>query len=202
MTDPICGMNVEPERAAGSHVHNGQTYYFCSRHCLAEFKEDPERFLKSPAAGHAAHGEGHSHAQAAPSKAKGNETEQGVYVCPMDPEVRESKPGACPKCGMAFEPRTVTLEEEANPELVDMTRRFWVGVVLSLPIAFLAMSEMIPGQPLQRSFSPRLLNWLQLVLATPVVLWGGWPFFQRGWTSIVNRSLNMFTLIAIGVDTA
>ncbi len=239
MTDPICGMNVEPERAAGSHVHNGQTYYFCSRHCLAEFKEDPERFLKSPAAGHAAHGEGHSHAQAAPSKAKGNETEQGVYVCPMDPEVRESKPGACPKCGMALEPaapaaplvkteyvcpmhpeivraepgacpicgmalepRTVTLEEEANPELVDMTRRFWVGVVLSLPIAFLAMSEMIPGQPLQRSFSPRLLNWLQLVLATPVVLWGGWPFFQRGWTSIVNRSLNMFTLIAIGVDTA
>src|SRR6266508_4618214 len=239
MTDPICGMNVEPERAAGSHVHNGQTYYFCSRHCLAEFKEDPERFLKSPAAGHAAHGEGHSHAQAAPSKAKGNETEQGVYVCPMDPEVRESKPGACPKCGMALEPaapaaplvkteyvcpmhpeivraepgacpicgmalepRTVTLEEEANPELVDMTRRFWVGVVLSLPIAFLAMSEMIPGQPLQRSFSPRLLNWLQLVLATPVVLWGGWPFFQRGWTSIVNRRLNMFTLIAIGVGTA
>src|SRR6266498_387027 len=239
MTDPICGMNVEPERAAGSHVHNGQTYYFCSRHCLAEFKEDPERFLKSPAAGHAAHGEGHSHAQAAPSKAKGNETEQGVYVCPMDPEVRESKPGACPKCGMALEPaapaaplvkteyvcpmhpeivraepgacpicgmalepRTVTLEEETNPELIDMTRRFWIGVVLSLPIAFLAMSEMIPGQPLQRSFSPRLLNWLQLVLATPVVLWGGWPFFQRGWTSIVNRSLNMFTLIAIGVDTA
>src|SRR6266540_3833925 len=239
MTDPICGMNVEPERAAGSHVHNGQTYYFCSRHCLAEFKEDPERFLKSPAAGHAAHGEGHSHAQAAPSKAKGNETEQGVYVCPMDPEVRESKPGACPKCGMALEPaapaaplvkteyvcpmhpeivraepgacpicgfaldpRTVTLEEEANPELVDMTRRFWVGVVLSLPIAFLAMSEMIPGQPLQRSFAPRLLNWLQLLLATPVVLWGGWPFFQRGWTSIVNRSLNMFTLIGIGVGTA
>src|SRR6266498_1627583 len=239
MTDPICGMNVEPERAAGSHVHNGQTYYFCSRHCLAEFKEDPERFLKSPAAGHAAHGEGHSHAQAAPSKAKGNETEQGVYVCPMDPEVRESKPGACPKCGMALEPaapaaplvkteyvcpmhpeivraepgacpicgmalepRTVTLEEETNPELIDMTRRFWIGVVLSVPIAFLAMSEMIPGQPLQRSFSPRLLNWLQLLLATPVVLWGGWPFFQRGWTSIVNRSLNMFTLIAIGVGTA
>ena len=103
---------------------------------------------------------------------------------------------------MALEPRTVTLEEEANPELVDMTRRFWVGVVLSLPIAFLAMSEMIPGQPLQRSFSPRLLNWLQLLLATPVVLWGGWPFFQRGWQSIVNRSLNMFTLIAIGVGTA
>ena len=124
------------------------------------------------------------------------------YVCPMHPEIVRAEPGACPICGMALEPRTVTLEEEANPELIDMTRRFWVGVVLSLPIAFLAMSEMIPGQPLQRSFSPRLLNWIQLALATPVVLWGGWPFFQRGWTSIVNRSLNMFTLIAIGVGTA
>ena len=103
---------------------------------------------------------------------------------------------------MALEPRTVTLEEEANPELVDMTRRFWVGVVLSAPIALLAMSDMIPGQPVQRIVSPQLLNWLQLVLATPVVLWSGWPFFQRGWASIVNRSLNMFTLIAIGVGTA
>jgi len=124
------------------------------------------------------------------------------YVCPMHPEIVRSEPGACPICGMALEPRTVTLEEEANPELVDMTRRFWVGVVLSLPIMFLAMSELIPGQPVQRSVSPHVLNWLQLALATPVVLWGGWPFFQRGWTSIVNRSLNMFTLIAIGVGTA
>ena len=124
------------------------------------------------------------------------------YVCPMHPEIVRAEPGACPICGMALEPRTVTLDEEANPELIDMTRRFWVGVMLSLPIAFLAMSEMIPGQPLQRSFSPRLLNWIQFLLATPVVLWGGWPFFQRGWTSIVNRSLNMFTLIAIGVGTA
>ena len=249
MTDPICGMTVEPERAAGSHVYNGQTYYFCSQHCLAKFKEDPEKFLKSPAPERAAHGQGHAHAPAAhgddhshmhtSSQAAQPEKKDVVYVCPMDPEVRESKPGACPKCGMALEPasppvpivkteyvcpmhpeivraepgacpicgmalepRTVTLDEEANPELIDMTRRFWVGVVLSLPIAFLAMSEMIPGQPLQRSFSPRLLNWLQLLLATPVVLWGGWPFFQRGWTSIVNRSLNMFTLIAIGVGTA
>jgi Cu+-exporting ATPase len=103
---------------------------------------------------------------------------------------------------MALEPRTVTLEEEANPELIDMTRRFWVGVVLSVPIALLAMSDMIPGQPVQQIVSPQLLNWLQLVLATPVVLWCGWPFFQRGWASIINRSLNMFTLIAIGVGTA
>jgi len=120
----------------------------------------------------------------------------------MHPEIVRAEPGACPICGMALEPRTVTLDDEANPELVDMTRRFWFGVALSVPIAFLAMSDLIPGQPVQRSFSPQLLNWLQLVLATPVVLWGGWPFFQRGWASIVNRSLNMFTLIAIGVGTA
>jgi Cu+-exporting ATPase len=120
----------------------------------------------------------------------------------MHPEIVRPEPGFCPICGMALEPRTVTLEDEVNPELVDMTRRFWVGVVLSAPIALLAMSDMIPGQPLQRIVSPQLLNWLQLLLATPVVLWGGWPFFQRGWASIVNRSLNMFTLIAIGVGTA
>jgi len=124
------------------------------------------------------------------------------YVCPMHPEIVRPEPGSCPICGMALEPRTVTLEEEANPELVDMTRRFWIGVALSAPIVFLAMSEFIPGQPIQRSISPRLLNWIQLVLATPVVLWGGYPFFQRGWVSVVNRSLNMFTLIAIGVGTA
>ena len=238
MMDPICGMNVEPNSAAGSHVHNGQTYYFCSQHCLAKFKEDPEKFLKSPATEHAAHGHEQSHADTAQAPKK-DSAEHGIYVCPMDPEVRESKPGACPKCGMALEPatpaapsvkteyvcpmhpeivrpepgacpicgmalepRTVTLEEEANPELIDMTRRFWAGVVLSAPIVFLAMSDMIPGQPVQRGLSPQLLNWFQLVLATPVVLWGGWPFFQRGWASIVNRSLNMFTLIAIGVGTA
>src|SRR5207247_2576828 len=103
---------------------------------------------------------------------------------------------------MALEPRTVTLEEEANPELVDMTRRLWIGVGLSAPIVFLAMSDLIPGQPIQRSFSPHALNWLQLVLATPVVLWCGWPFFVRGWSSVVNRSLNMFTLIALGVGSA
>src|SRR5947209_1897824 len=124
------------------------------------------------------------------------------YVCPMHPNIVRQEPGSCPICGMVFEPRTVTLEEEVNPELINMRRRFWVGVVLSVPIALLAMSDLIPGQPVQRIASPQALNWLQLVLATPVVLWGGWPFFQRGWTSIVNRSLNMFTLIAIGVGTA
>ena len=227
MIDPICGMEVEPSKAAGKRVYNGQTYFFCSHHCMAKFNEDPEKLLKAPAREHAAH------------TPKVDKTEQGTYVCPMDPEVRAAQPGPCPKCGMALEPaapsapsirteyvcpmhpeivrpepgfcpicgmalepRTVTLEDEVNPELVDMTRRFWVGVVLSAPIALLAMSDMIPGQPLQRIVSPQLLNWLQLLLATPVVLWGGWPFFQRGWASIVNRSLNMFTLIAIGVGTA
>jgi P-type Cu+ transporter len=249
MVDPICRMNVEPGRAAGSHIYNGQTYYFCSQHCLAKFKEDPEKFLKSQT--HAVHEHAHaaahphahdheeSHGHGTPQKPKSDETEHGIYVCPMDPEVRESKPGACPKCGMALEPafpavpsvkteyvcpmhpeivrqqpgscpicgmalepRTVTLDEEVNPELVDMTRRFWICVVLTAPIFFLAMSDMIPGQLIQRLLPSRLLNWAQLILATPVVLWGGWPFFQRGWASIVNRSPNMFTLIAIGVSTA
>ncbi|HEX2227517.1 MAG TPA: copper-translocating P-type ATPase [Candidatus Binatia bacterium] len=124
------------------------------------------------------------------------------YVCPMHPEIVRDEPGSCPICGMALEPRTVSLEEEANPELIDMKRRFWFSVALSLPLFLLAMSDMIPGQPLQHGFSPQLLNGIQFVLATPVVLWGGWPFFQRGWQSIVNRSLNMFTLIAIGVGAA
>jgi Cu+-exporting ATPase len=238
MIDPICGMEVEPGTAAGKHEHKGQTYYFCSQYCLGKFKEDPEKFLKSPASGHAAQSHSHAHEHAAHSPQL-NKTEPRTYVCPMDPEVRMPKPGPCPKCGMALEaeappapavkteyvcpmhpeivrsepgscpicgmalePRTVTLEEEANPELVDMTRRFWACVVLSAPIAFLAMSDMMPGQPVQRMVSPQLINWLQLALTTPVVLWGGWPFFQRGWTSIINRSLNMFTLIAIGVGTA
>jgi Cu+-exporting ATPase len=120
----------------------------------------------------------------------------------MHPEIVRDEPGACPICGMALEPRTITLEDAPNPELVDMTRRFWISAALSLPLLVVAMSDMFPGQPLQRIVSPPLLNWLQFALATPVVLWGGWPFFERGWRSVVNRSLNMFTLIAIGVGTA
>jgi Cu+-exporting ATPase len=129
-------------------------------------------------------------------------TPQTEYVCPMHAEIVRQEPGACPICGMALEPRVVTGEEEASPELVDMTRRFWVSLALTVPVFFLAMSEMLPGQPVQHTFSPRLLTWVQAVLATLVVLWGGSPFFQRGWASIVNRSFNMFTLIAIGTGTA
>jgi len=125
-----------------------------------------------------------------------------TYVCPMHPEIVRSEPGTCPICGMALEPRTVSLEEEENPELTDMTRRFWISVILTVPLLLLAMSEMLPGQPVQHAFSARLLTWVQMIFATPVVLWGGWPFFVRAVASIVNRSLNMFTLIAIGTGTA
>ena len=125
-----------------------------------------------------------------------------IYTCPMHPEIMRDQPGSCPICGMALEPRTVRLEEEANPELVDMTRRFWLSLLLTVPLLLLAMSEMHPGQPVQHAFSARLLTWVQLIFATPVVLWGGWPFLTRGWASLVNRSLNMFTLIAIGTGTA
>jgi Cu+-exporting ATPase len=248
VTDPVCAMAVDPKTAAGKYEHNGQTHYFCSLHCVTKFKQDPEKFLKAQthmphehadATGHS-HAHDHEHEYGGPTPPLRTDTsEHGPYVCPMDPEVRESKPGACPKCGMALEPaaplapsvkteyvcpmhpeivrdepgscpicgmalepRTVTLDEEANPELVDMTRRFWVCVVLTAPIFLLAMSDMIPGRPVQRLLPAKLLNWVQLLLATPVVLWGGWPFFQRGWASIVNRSPNMFTLIAIGVGTA
>jgi Cu+-exporting ATPase len=124
------------------------------------------------------------------------------WVCPMHPEIVRAEPGACPICGMALEPRTVALVEEASPELRDMTRRFWIGLALTVPVVAVAMSDLIPGQPLQHAVSPRALAWLQLLLATPVVLWCGWPFFQRAWASVVNRSPNMFTLIGLGTGTA
>jgi len=123
------------------------------------------------------------------------------YTCPMHPDIVRAEPGSCPICGMALEPRTAVVEEE-NPELVSMTRRFWVSVALAIPVLFLGMSDLIPGQPVQRIFSMRAIGWIELALATPVVLWGGWPFFERGWASLVNRSLNMFTLIALGTGTA
>ena len=129
-------------------------------------------------------------------------TAKTEYTCPMHPEIVRNEPGNCPICGMNLEPRTVTLEEVPNPELTDMTLRFWWSVALSLPVFLLAMSEMIPGQPVQHMLSPKLINWIQFLLATPVVLWGGWSFFQRGWDSIVNRSPNMFTLVAIGTGAA
>src|SRR6266852_3257234 len=127
---------------------------------------------------------------------------QMEYTCPMHPQIVRDQPGACPICGMALEPRTVTLEDEESPELVEMTRRFWIGVVLTAPLLIIAMSDFVPGRPLERVASMQTLSWIEFLLATPVVLWGGWPFFVRAWQSIVNRSLNMFTLIGLGVAVA
>ncbi|HKY45038.1 MAG TPA: YHS domain-containing protein, partial [Pyrinomonadaceae bacterium] len=188
--DPVCGMTVDPDRAAGSFEYKGQTYYFCSTHCLHRFRENPESFLNKTAPG----GPQPIGITRQPKPAPGQK-----YTCPMHPEIIRDAPGSCPICGMALEPLTVSLEDEKNPELVDMTRRFWVAVVLSIPVFVLGMSDPIPGQPLQRVIPMRTLYWVQLVLATPVVLWAGWPFFVRAWQSVVNRSLNMFTLIGLGV---
>ncbi|HZD41610.1 MAG TPA: heavy metal translocating P-type ATPase, partial [Terriglobales bacterium] len=228
MIDPVCGMEVDPKAAAGKADYQGKTYYFCNPRCMEKFQADPTEYVDKkdkaqstmPAQEKKANNEAkytcpmHPEIQqtgpgacpkcgmalepmsAAPPSTK---TE---YVCPMHPEIVRDEPGSCPICGMALEPRTVTLEEEKNPELEDMTRRFWFGVVFSIPVLFLAMSELIPGEPVQANLSQRTLTWIEFVLATPVVVWAGWPFFQRGWASIVNRSLNMFTLIAIGVGTA
>jgi Cu+-exporting ATPase len=180
--DPVCGMTVDPATARASTVHEGHTYYFCCPSCRQKFEADPNRYLggrptaTEPVAGAA------------------------TWTCPMHPEVVQDYPGSCPKCGMALEPRTVTAEEPPNPELADMSRRFWVGLVLSLPVFLLAMADMLPGKPLHDWM--RVLNWVQLVLTTPVVLWCGWPFFARAWTSVLNKSPNMFTLIALGVGAA
>ncbi len=182
--DPVCGMTVDPDHAAGSYEYQGKIYYFCNPHCLHRFREDPEKFIHKSVL--------------TPDEAKPGQK----YTCPMHPEIVRDGPGSCPICGMALEPVTVSLEDEENPELVDMTRRFWVCVVLTIPVFAIGMSDLIPGQALQHRVSAPVLGWLQLVLASPVVLWGGWPFFVRAWQSIVNRSLNMFTLIGLGVTVA
>jgi P-type Cu+ transporter len=185
-TDPVCGMSVDPAAAAGSAEHGGRTYYFCGTHCLHKFQADPARY----AAG----------AAARPATPESYAADGAVYTCPMHPEVRQGRPGACPKCGMALEPRNVAVEEGPNPELADMSRRFWVGAALSLPIFLIAMSSMLPGRLLDPYMV--VLNWVQLALATPVVVWCGWPFFERAWASVLHRSPNMFTLIALGVGSA
>ncbi|HZA35357.1 MAG TPA: heavy metal translocating P-type ATPase [Vicinamibacterales bacterium] len=229
--DPVCGMSILPSRAAGHVEHEGRTYYFCSASCMRRFQDTPDAFLRDGREAHKAGADAPSHA---PSHTTPNARE---YTCPMDPEIRQAGPGACPKCGMALEPvspapvtrtewtcpmhpeivrmepgscpicgmalepRVVTLDE-ANPELDDMTRRFRLSTVLTVPILAFMVSEFLPGQPVQHALSPVWMTWSQFVLATPVVLWGGWPFFVRGWASVVNRHLNMFTLIALGVGAA
>jgi Cu+-exporting ATPase len=184
--DPVCGMKILPEKAAGNDTYKGQTYYFCGLKCLARFKDNPEQFLApKPAAEHAHH-------HAAPPKPVATSSTGIEYTCPMHPEVRQIGPGSCPKCGMALEPLHVTAEEDANPELASMSRRLWICVALTIPL--LGMMFFAHG-------GIRML-WLQAALATPVVLWGGWPFFQRGWASVVTWHLNMFTLIALGTGVS
>jgi Cu+-exporting ATPase len=222
VSDPVCGMTIDPADAVGHLEYHGRTYYFCHDSCLERFRADPAGFLDS--------------AHAAPAAARSG-SDDAEYTCPMDPEVRQTGPGACPKCGMALEPviaalatktewtcpmhpeivrdapgscpicgmalepRVVTLEDR-NPELDDMTRRFRVSLLLTAPILALMMSEFLPGHPLQHLLPAGILNWFEFALASPVVLWGGRPFFERGWASLVNRHLNMFTLIALGVGAA
>ena len=226
--DPVCGMTVYSNSAAGYFEYKGQTYYFCSTHCLNKFRQDPESFIKEPTKTTATE----------PPETQPTKLLQAGYTCPMHPEVKRERPGSCPKCGMALEPitvsapkekieytcpmhpqivrdapgncpicgmalepRTVSLEEE-NEEFKDMRRRFWVSAVLTVPALLIGMSDLLPGAPLQRLIPPAVSPWLQLVIASPVILWGGWPFFVRFWQSILHRSPNMFTLIGLGVGVS
>ena len=187
VTDPVCGMDVTPGDAAGGRAeHAGTTYWFCNPSCRERFIANPARYLDPP--------------EPAPVT-PGSGADTRVYTCPMDPEVRQVGPGSCPKCGMALEPVEVSADEGPSHELVDMTRRFWVSLALTVPVLGLAMGEMVLPA-LVTALGPSAWLWMQLILAAPVVLWGGWPFFVRGWRSLVTRNLNMFTLIALGTGAA
>jgi Cu+-exporting ATPase len=247
--DPVCGMQVDPARAAAKVEHAGKTFYFCSAGCGKKFAEAPEKYLspkpiKIESGGLLAIGAAkHVHSSADAKSPQNSSVEytcpmhpdvrevvragatpppcpdcgmaldpveldaiqpasKTQYVCPMHPEIVRDAPGSCPICGMALEPRTITLAEPPNAELISMTRRFWTSVALTTPIFLMAMSDLIPGKPLQNFLTMRQITWIEFALATPVVLWGGWPFFERGVASIVRLKLNMFTLIAIGTSAA
>ena len=228
--DPVCGMSVDPASATDTATYNGETYSFCSVRCRLRFEVDPAGYVGSAsptgtAAYHPDHAHrdnvgpdpavdahtGHSHAEhashtsatrPASSPASASTGEKATeWTCPMHPEIRRPAPGACPICGMALEPVTVTLSDGPSPELRDMTRRFWIGLVLSIPVLVLEMGGHFLA-PIRDMVDPQTSNWIQLTLATPVVLWAGWPFFVRGWASIRTRNLNMFTLIAMGTGVA
>ncbi len=226
MKDPVCGMTVDPAKAAAAIEHEGTRYFFCCQGCATRFRADPAKYL---------------HPQPLtprPSPALTAQQLQAEYICPMDPEVHKLGPGTCPKCGMALESATIAapltrtdftcpmhpqvnrpepglcplcgmaLEsrestvEEDNPELADMTRRLWISIALAVPLLALMVFDLLPSMPLQHLFPAQAWAWLEFALATPVVFWCGWPFFVRGWQSIRHRSLNMFTLIALGTGTA
>ena len=181
--DPVCGMTVTIKPSSLTAEHEGQTEYFCSAKCQAKFAADPDAYLGDK-----------------PFVASMPVAEGTQWTCPMHPEIVRDKPGSCPICGMALEPMTPSLVAGPNPELSDMRRRFWIGLALAIPVVALEMGEHFLN--LHRWISPQLSNWLQLVLATPVVLWAGWPFFARGWQSLKTRHLNMFTLIAMGTGVS
>jgi Cu+-exporting ATPase len=202
--DPVCGMTVDPAKAAGEFEHKGTKYYFCSKHCVHAFSSDPERYLSRKAgAAHAHRGAHHAmpvQIVGKPAARKGSARSQ--YTCPMHPEIVQDGPGSCPKCGMALVPTVPAAGgEEDKTELSDMTRRFWVSAVLSAPLVVLAMAPYF-GFAEPFGLAPRVRSLLEFLLGTPVVLWGGWPFFQKFWRSLTNRSPNMYTLIGLGVALA
>jgi Cu+-exporting ATPase len=225
--DPVCGMSTDREDQFIRHTHDGKSYYFCSDHCLTKFKADPEKFTgpKEKAPPSVEHTHDGSRVYTCPMHPEVEQqgpgscpkcgmalepkdpipmAERTEYTCPMHPEVVQDHPGSCPKCGMALEPKTVSLaEEESNPEYEEMRRRLVVGTILTLPLVLVAMRGMIPGGGLLDALaSLKTYQWLELILATPVVIWAGWPFYVRAVQSVINRSLNMFTLIGLGVSVA
>jgi Cu+-exporting ATPase len=187
VTDPVCGMEVTPEEAAATYRYQGRQFYFCNQSCLEQFTSNPQSFLTT------------RDRRVADEPADSTNV---LYTCPMHPQIRHRGPGACPICGMALEPVATRLGDEVSPELRSMTRRFWASVVLTAPLIAIGMSGMLGEHSSLNAGSSGALPWVELLLATPVVLWAGWPFFQRGWESLVNRSPNMFTLIAIGTGAA
>nr|WP_281271736.1 heavy metal translocating P-type ATPase [Hephaestia caeni] len=188
MTDPVCGMRVDPATAKHRAEHDGAIHYFCSAGCQAKFEADPARYVAG--------------ATLETDNIKAQATPEGsIWTCPMHPEIRREAPGSCPICGMALEPLIATADAGPSPELADMTRRFWIGLLLALPVFVLEMgSHLIPA--LHHLVPANISTWVQFALATPVVLWAGWPFFERAWASLVHRSLNMFTLVAMGTGVA
>lgn len=216
VTDPVCKMSIEDSEAVATSTYMGITYYFCSKNCKDKFESNPDAFLLERASEPSEAGTIYTcpmHPEIR-QESPGSCPKCGMalelvnptagkteWTCPMHPEIIRDSPGSCPLCGMALEPRTISIDEE-NPELVDMIRRFKVGVILTIPLVFVTMSVNIPGFSLENFFSHKLMKWAELILATPVVLWAGWPFFVRGWKSIITRNLNMFTLIGLGVGVA
>ncbi len=185
VVDPVCGMKVDPHKSRHRLTHAGHGYFFCSAGCQDKFTAAPDKYLtpRKPAS-------------------KPQASAATIYTCPMHPEIRRTQPGSCPICGMALEPVDPTHDTGPNPELRDMTRRFWIGAVLAVPVVVLEMGAHVPGLNLHHYVPPQISRWIEFALATPVVLWAGWPFFERGWASVRNRSLNMFSLIALGTGAA